>query len=100
MRALWLPHICLLLTGASLFASDSPYEPLWLYQGSWDAARPAAGAAAASDTLVNDCALAGQFFTCQQTVNGKVTALLVFIPADTPGRYYTQALLPNGRATG
>ena len=37
---------------------------------------------------------------CQQTVNGSVAGLLIIIPAKEPGHYYTQTVLPQGRATG
>jgi hypothetical protein len=50
--------------------------------------------------LRNDCAALGKYFACQQTVNGSVVGLLVFISTGTPGHYYTQILLPEGRATG
>lgn len=81
-----------------LLAASDPYAALWLYNGTWqitrrDNAKP--------DKLVNDCALVGRFFACQQTVNGAVGALLIFIPVpDRPGHYYTQTVLPEGRATG
>lgn len=78
-------------------ASDPVYAPLWLYQGTWQVTR---SAGQKPDQLVNQCALVGKYFTCQQTVNGQAGALLVIIPAGQPGRYYTQTILPEGRATG
>jgi hypothetical protein len=33
-------------------------------------------------------------------VNGKVGALVVFVPTGAPGQYYTQNVLPAGQATG
>ncbi len=86
----------LALASAPLFAAD-PYEPLMLYQGSWEAKMKGAEK---PDRLVNDCARVGRFYTCQQTVNGKPGALLVFVPAENPGLYYTQAILPDGHANG
>jgi hypothetical protein len=53
-----------------------------------------------AEHLTNDCAQIGTYFACQQTVNGSIVGLLVFIPTRTPGRFYTQTLLPEGRATG
>jgi len=33
-------------------------------------------------------------------VNGAVSELLVFLPAKTAGQYYTQSVMPDGRAGG
>ena len=80
------------------FAADAVYKPLWLYQGSWKATM--AGAKGGPMELVNDCAMVGRFFACQQTVNGKPDAMIVFVPADAPGDYYTQAVRQDGFARG
>jgi hypothetical protein len=49
---------------------------------------------------LNRCQKTGRFFTCDQSVNGGLSALLVFIPRpDKPGMYYTQNIRPEGRAT-
>jgi hypothetical protein len=80
----------------ALAEPDSAYAPLWLYKGSWEV--KAVGAKA--DKLTNDCNLIGKYFGCQQTVNGRLSALIIFIPADKPGHYYTQAVLPEGWAVG
>ncbi len=58
------------------------------------------GSVPVSNKIQNDCADVGQFFLCQQTVDGKVAALLIFTPGDSKGRYYTQPILPDGHATG
>ena len=52
------------------------------------------------DIIVNACKPVGSYFTCQQTVNGKLSSLIIFIPGDKPGHYYTQGVLPEGWATG
>ena len=77
-------------------AALDPYAPLWTYKGSWKVTR----AGAAPETLVNDCGRVGEFFGCQQTVNGAVVGLLIIIPSKDRGHYYTQTVLPRGRATG
>jgi hypothetical protein len=95
--------LCLLALAcsiSSLSADDPVYAPLWLYQGSWIVTPKNLTTGASPDQLTNDCALAGKYFACQQTVNGKVAALLVFIPTDTPEHYFTNALLPDGHAGG
>jgi hypothetical protein len=87
--------MCPAVALAAATPSD-PYAPLWTYNGAWTVT-PTGGAA---DHLVNDCARIGAYFGCQQTVNGSVVGMLVVIPAKEPGHYYTQTVLPQGRATG
>lgn len=77
-----------------------PYASLLVYQGNWKITRKSAGPNAKPDLLQNQCAPLGKFFTCQQTVNGSVVALLIFISTDQPGRFITQTVLPEGRAAG
>ena len=76
-----------------------PYAPLWLYEGAWQVAQTTP-AGRKPDRLVNDCARIGRYFACQQTVNGKPGALVVFIPDTVPGHYHTQIVLPDGAALG
>ncbi len=89
--------LCLLIVTMGSLWAESPYTPLQLYSGSWritrkDSPKP--------DELKNQCELVGKFFTCQQTVNGEVSALLIFIPEGKPGHYVTQSINPDGRALG
>ena len=78
-----------------------PYTPLRLYDGRWTLTmRDGTTGKTTTDTLVNACSLLKPYFVCQQTVNGKVGALVVFIPAETAGHYYTQNVLPEGWAAG
>ncbi len=80
-----------------MLTAPDPLTPLMAYSGTWqvshaDTAKP--------DVLVNQCTRTGHFVTCDQSVNGGASALLVFIPrADKPGHYYTQNIRPEGRAT-
>lgn len=80
--------------------TDSVYAPLWLYQGTWHVTPSGGDAGKKPDVLVNQCALVGKYFTCQQTVNGTVSALIVFIPTGQPGHFHNQAIMPSGRAGG
>ncbi|MBV8552906.1 MAG: hypothetical protein JOY54_16550 [Acidobacteriaceae bacterium] len=93
--SLFLLSGCLISQAAS--SSDAAYAPLWLYNGAWQVTRKDAPK---PDQLVNQCALIGKYFTCQQTVNGTPSALLIFLPANTAGHYYTQTVKPDGRAAG
>lgn len=80
-------------------AADSVYAPLWWYQGTWHVTRKDAPAGSKPDELINQCALVGQYFVCQQTVNKQPGALLIFIPAKQAGQYLTQNVRPDGRAS-
>jgi len=79
---------------------DPVYAPLRLYEGAWDVTRTSAGPGTKPDRLTNECALLAKFFACAQTVNGKQEGLVIFIPTDKPGHYYTQNVTREGRATG
>lgn len=88
--------LVLYLTG-QISPADMNYRSLWLYNGTWKVTR---NAAAKPDELKNECALIGKYFACQQTVNGQLSALIIFVPRDKPGQYYTQSINPQGRAMG
>lgn len=90
--------ILLLLFVASVSSSaQDAYAPLALYNGGWKVQKTGA---ATPDHLMNHCARLGAYYSCEQEVNGKESALVVFVPADAPGKYHTQAILPSGFATG
>jgi hypothetical protein len=81
----------------ALRSASNPYMPLMLYNGTWQVTRKDSPK---PDVMVNQCTKTGHFFTCDQSVNGSPGSLLVFIPrADKPGKYYTQNIRPEGRAT-
>lgn len=90
--------ILLLLFAASASCSaQDAYAPLTLYNGGWKVQK---SGATAPDHLMNHCARLGTYYSCEQEVNGKESALIVFVPGDAPGKYHTQAILPSGFATG
>jgi hypothetical protein len=88
------------LLASAMFAADPAFKPLWQYQGTWEFTMNTPGSKPATNKIQNDCAEIGQFFLCQQTVDGKVAALLTFTPSPTKCHYYTQAVLPDGHAAG
>lgn len=90
----------LIFASTGLFAADSAFEPLWNYQGTWQFTMNAPGGKGVSNKIQNDCVDMGQYFLCQQTVDGKVVALLCFTPSETKGAYHTQPIMPDGRAAG
>ena len=89
-----------LLVTVPSFGDDPTYRPLWLYKGTWKATRKAQNADPITNTIRNDCAIAGRFFVCQQTINAKPGALIIFVPSSSTGNYFTQAVLQEGFATG
>lgn len=94
----WIVFLAALLASAE---PSDPYAPLRLYQGSWTVIRlDKTGGKTVTDSLVNTCSQVGMYFACQQTVNGKTAALVVFIPAGESGHYFTHAVLPDGHSPG
>jgi hypothetical protein len=87
-----------LLAGAA--AATDLANPLQLYDGSWRVVRKDLPSGAKPDELKNQCSQMGKYFACQQMVNGEVSALLIFISTDKPGRYVTQSINPQGRPLG
>ena len=84
-------------------ASD-PYAPLRLYDGKWDPVPASAGKPADAMHIENHCAKVGEFFACNQIVNGKNEALVVFLPShplENGGyAYRNQALGVEGGGQG
>jgi hypothetical protein len=89
------------LTALFSAASDTsdPFAPLKLYQGAWTMTMTKPPSKTA-DRLVDDCALIGRYFACQQTINGEPKDLFIIIPRKEPGHYYTQGVNAEGRAYG
>lgn len=103
LRAVALVTLCstAALSQAVPKITDPAYSLLRLYAGVWHVTRNDSPPTAKPEEIRNDCARIGNFFACQQTVNGEPGALLVFVPApNKPGHYYTQNVLQQGRATG
>ena len=89
-----------MLFTALAFCAADPYAALRLYSGSWRVGRSDMAPGAKPEDLTNQCTVVGKYFVCQQTVNGAVTSLMIFVPADQSGHYYTQNVNPQGRALG
>ena len=85
---------------ASLLATP-PLAPLTVYDGSWLVTpKPAAGEAAKTDHLTNHCHMADAFYTCEQVLNGKSMALLVFTEGAVAGMLHSTIVLPDGSPGG
>ncbi|MHB8303377.1 MAG: hypothetical protein ACYDC6_11150 [Acidobacteriaceae bacterium] len=96
-----LALVLFLLTSAPKTPARVPpnvFAPIAAYQGTWRAVPSMSGSGA--DVLSNQCHRFTEYMACQLTVNGKVGVLVVYVPAGTAGNYYTQAILPQGNATG
>ena len=94
-----LPALLKLLLGtAAAAAAAAPLTPLTVYEGNWiytsaaDPSRP--------DHLTNHCHMDDAFYTCEQVVNGKPVALLIFTAGDGPGNLHSQVVLPSGNPAG
>jgi hypothetical protein len=94
---LWFGILACFSVSGALGQRASSTTALLVFQGTWLVSRGNTGPA---EHLENLCAPVGTFFTCQQKVNGAVAGLLIFAPDSRPGHFYTQTILPGGRATG
>jgi hypothetical protein len=79
-----------------VFAADPVPSAIALYNGTWRITRKDQQ----PEELVNRCTQFSKFFACEQTVNGIVVSLVVYVPSSTGGEYHTQSILPGGRAAG
>lgn len=84
----------------ALAETGDVYAPLRLYQGSWEMTPKGEASGTKATRVDNDCARVGKFYGCQQTVDGKTAALVLFLPAEKPGHYFTQSLQMDGTANG
>ena len=105
MLALSFALLTTLGLAASASAQTAPapvstpvFSPISLYQGNWQVNPGMSGSE--PDSISNHCDEFTEYYACQQTVNGKVGALVVFVYAGTIGHYNTQAILPTGFAQG
>ena len=98
-RSLIAAGVVLSWAGAAMAAGLDPYAPLTLYNGAWTVT-PARGA---SLRLDNHCARAQMFYSCEQVVNGRSQAMVVYLPTGVSGAdltYRTAAVAADGRAPG
>ena len=94
----WIVLLAGLLPGA---APQDAYAPLRLYNGGWTVTHhDKASGKSGTDSLINQCSQIGLFYACQQTVNGKTGALVVFIPSGDAGHYVTHPVLVDGKSPG
>lgn len=88
-----------LQTAASPSAAD-PFAPLAIYNGAWSVkAQHPFGNTPGPDILQNRCTHGVAFYTCEQVVNGKSAALVIFTLSKEPGKFDVDNILPNGHAS-
>ncbi|MEI9972067.1 MAG: hypothetical protein WDO73_08410 [Ignavibacteriota bacterium] len=92
--------LLLFATASCLLAADTPVDRLRLYQGHWKGTRKAGDAPPVPIDIENQCGRIGTYFGCQQTVAGKLGAVVFYVPAEQPGHFYTQVILPDGQTLG
>ena len=94
----------MLSTDSAKDSATDPYAALRLLNGTWDLLRAKGDRTTDPVRLVNECAQAGEFFACNQVVNGKNTALVIFLPShplENGGyAYRNQALRVEGENSG
>lgn len=89
------------ITPAPSTSAINPLEAIRVYAGAWTVTSSKTMAGPGKpDLLVNRCFMATAFYNCEQQVNGKVLALVVFTATSLAGAFHTQPMLPNGQATG
>jgi hypothetical protein len=89
-----------LLAALAIAPTADPFAPLELYNGTWTVhAQHSFSGAAGADTLVNRCTRGQAFFSCEQVVNGKPAALVVFTASSEAGKFDVDNILPNGHAS-
>jgi hypothetical protein len=79
------------------------FKRLEIYGGDWivRADHPWSGApAGSSDHLRSRCQRFSAYFACEQTVNQKPLALIVYTAAEAPNRFHTRTIATDGRAGG
>jgi hypothetical protein len=96
MMGLWL-----LMMAASAPVFGPAFGPMRVYEGTWTvvSAHTMAGEGR-PDTIVNHCNEGTAFYTCEQIVNGKPLALIVYTATDDPTKFHTQPVFPSGQAAG
>src|SRR5450432_1346662 len=98
MHTMWTLHViavAALAMGPPGKSSKEVFAPLSVYDGAWTVTVDGGTA----DSLVNRCNTGTAFYTCEQVVNGKPVALLIFTAAKEEGKFDVDNVLPNGHAS-
>jgi hypothetical protein len=95
MMGFWLLMIA---AGGPVFGPA--FEPMRVYEerGRW--CRPIPWPARGGRTIVNHCNEGTAFYTCEQIVNVKSLALIVYTATDDLTKFHAQPVFPSGQAAG
>jgi hypothetical protein len=90
----------LFIAALAVAPAPDPFTSLDVYNGTWSvhAQHPFSGGTG-PDTLVNHCTHGQAFFSCEQVVNGKPAALVVFTISSEAGKFDVDNIFPNGHAS-
>jgi len=96
----------LLQTAPATQPAPDPFTPLEIYNGTWNVKaehplgedKPGAKPGGTPDRLLSQCHHFTQYFTCEQTVNGKTLSLIVYTAGASPGKLHTRFIVPDGQA--
>jgi hypothetical protein len=90
-----------MMFGSAVLAPGTGFTSIKVYEGTWTvvASHTMAGEGR-PDTIVNHCSEGTAFYTCEQGVNGKSLALIVYTATEDSTKFHTQPVLPSGQATG
>jgi hypothetical protein len=84
-----------------MMLAGSAFSPLRVYEGTWTVVSQHTMAGDGKpDTLVNHCIEGAAFYSCEQVVNGKSVALIVFTATEDATKFHSQPVLPSGQAVG
>lgn len=84
-----------------MMVAGSTFAPLHAYEGTWTITSPHTMAGEGkTDTLENHCTEGVSFYACEQVVNGKSMALVVFTATADAGKFHSHVVLPDGRGVG
>ena len=96
-----LPILCLMALAAAVPAGAAMrLDPVTVLAGRWALTMDRA---ARSSVLQNHCAQTGVFYACEQRLDGKTIALVVYLPVRTDGplkSYRTQTLQADATRPG
>lgn len=89
-------------TPAAPTTPTDPLAPLMVYNGTWTVhtLHPFGdGPQGMDEKLESHCTHGKAFVSCEQVVNGKSVELIVYVPGEHPGEFYTKTVMPSGLST-
>jgi hypothetical protein len=97
-----LALLLLTLLQAPPTTQTDPLAPLMVYNGTWTVhtLHPFGdGPQGVDEKLESHCTRGTAFVSCEQVINGKSVELIVYVPGEHPGEFYTKTVMPSGLST-